>query len=159
MKEKYTTANKHDQILILTIFAACMSTRKLMQEFKCSQRIAVKAKQLEKDLGILSSPSPKAGKKLDIEVTESVKIFYRNDNISRQLPGKKDYVSVKENGEKKRVQKRLVLCNLRESYSKFKTDYPDAKIGFSKFASLRPKECVLAGACGTHSVCVCTIVG
>ena len=28
---------------------------------------------------------------------------------------------------------------------------------FSKFASLRPKECVLAGESGTHSVCVCTI--
>ena len=31
------------------------------------------------------------------------------------------------------------------------------KIGLSKFAELRPKECVLAGASGTHNVCVCTI--
>ena len=31
------------------------------------------------------------------------------------------------------------------------------KIGFSKFAELRPKHCVLAGTSGTHSVCVCTI--
>ena len=31
------------------------------------------------------------------------------------------------------------------------------KIGFSKFAELRPRYCVLAGASGTHSVCVCTI--
>jgi len=31
------------------------------------------------------------------------------------------------------------------------------KIGFSKFADLRPKHCVLAGASGTHAVCVCTI--
>ena len=30
-------------------------------------------------------------------------------------------------------------------------------MGFSKFAELRPKHCVLAGASGTHSVCVCTI--
>lgn len=30
-------------------------------------------------------------------------------------------------------------------------------IGFSKFAELRPKYCILAGASGTHSVCVCTI--
>ena len=30
------------------------------------------------------------------------------------------------------------------------------KIGFSKFAELRPKECVIAGSSGTHSVCVCT---
>jgi len=32
-----------------------------------------------------------------------------------------------------------------------------SKIGFSKFADLRPKHCILAGASGTHSVCVCTI--
>ena len=31
------------------------------------------------------------------------------------------------------------------------------KVGFSKFADFHPKHCVLAGASGTHSVCVCTI--
>ena len=30
------------------------------------------------------------------------------------------------------------------------------KIGFSKFAELRP-NCVLTGASGTHAVCACTI--
>jgi len=31
-----------------------------------------------------------------------------------------------------------------------------ATCGFSSFASLRPQWCILAGASGTHSVCVCT---
>jgi len=31
------------------------------------------------------------------------------------------------------------------------------KIGVSKFAELHPRHCVLAGASGTHAVCVCTI--
>lgn len=69
------------------------------------------------------------------------------------MPGKKDFVSVKEEGKREHIQKRLVLSNLREVYVRF----PDHKIGFSKFAELRPKHCVLAGANGTHSVCVCTI--
>ena len=30
------------------------------------------------------------------------------------------------------------------------------KIGFSKFCTLLPKWCVIAGSSGTHSVCVCT---
>jgi len=38
----------------------------------------------------------------------------------------------------------------------FKEKYPQYPIGSSKFAELRPKWCVLAGASGTHSVCVCT---
>ena len=50
-----------------------------------------------------------------------------------------------------------MLCNLREAYKQFKKQHPDVKVGFSKFAELRPKECVLAGATGTHSVCVCVI--
>ncbi|KAL5484132.1 hypothetical protein EMCRGX_G020580 [Ephydatia muelleri] len=48
-------------------------------------------------------------------------------------------------------QKRLLLCNLKEAYSEFKGRHPDTKIGFSKFAMLRPRECILAGAAGTHS--------
>lgn len=31
------------------------------------------------------------------------------------------------------------------------------KISFSAFAKLKPKNCILAGAAGTHSVCVCVI--
>ena len=72
------------------------------------------------------------------------------------MPGKKDYISVRnEDGEKIHMQKRLVLCNLIEAYQQFKLMHPGVKVGFSKFAQLRPKECVLAGKTGTHSVCVC----
>lgn len=54
-------------------------------------------------------------------------------------------------------QKRLVLCNLKECYQCFKEEHPDVKVGFSKFAESRPPYCILAGATGTHSVCVCKI--
>jgi hypothetical protein len=53
------------------------------------------------------------------------------------------------------VQKQLVLCNLKGAYIKFKETRPD--ISFSKSSELRPKWCVLAGAYGTHTTCVCTI--
>ena len=54
-------------------------------------------------------------------------------------------------------QKRLILCTLKELYVSFKAKYPNIKVGFSTFASIRPKWCVLAGSAGTHAVCVCTI--
>ena len=38
----------------------------------------------------------------------------------------------------------------------FKYLNPSAKISFSKFAQCTPQQCVLAGASGTHSVCVYT---
>ena len=69
----------------------------------------------------------------------------------------KDFVSVKSADGRIHVQKRLILCNLKELHQHFKTKYPQQCIGFSKFAELRPKHCILAGASGTHCVCVCTI--
>ena len=82
----------------------------------------------------------------------SVKEFYNSDEYSRQVPGAKDYKNI---GKKLHVSKRHVLCNLHELYSAFKKKI-DLKVGFSKFASLVPKWCIVAGAVGTHSVCVCT---
>ncbi|XP_043462733.1 uncharacterized protein LOC122498838 isoform X1 [Leptopilina heterotoma] len=52
-------------------------------------------------------------------------------------------------------KKRLILVNLSELYSKFKQENENVKIGFSRFAQLRPRHCVLAGRSGTHTVCVC----
>ena len=55
------------------------------------------------------------------------------------------------------VQKRLVLCNLKELYRLLNDKFPNVAKGFSKFADLRPKHCDLAGASETYSVHVCTI--
>ena len=71
------------------------------------------------------------------------------------MAGKKNFVSVKEDGHKVHKQKRLLLSNLKETFRSFKDKYPDIKVSFSKFSELRPKHCVLPGASGTHSVCVC----
>ena len=129
-----------------------------MEEFSVTNYMARCAKKLVEEKGILSSPNSKPGMPLPESTAQLVKTFYYHDDMSRVMPGKKDFLSVRnENGEKEHRQKRLVLCNLKEAYKQFKTLHPDIKVGFSKFAELRPKECVLAGATGTHSVCVCTI--
>ena len=80
--------------------------------------------------------------------------FYHDEEYTREMPGQKDFVSIGHNVHK---QKRLILCNLKELFSSFREKFPEIKIGFSKFCSLRPKWSILPGAAGTHSVCVCTI--
>lgn len=73
------------------------------------------------------------------------------------MPGIKDVViSTDSNNQKQKVQKRLLLLNLNEIYRYFKEEKPEIKIGFSKFCTLRPPNCVLAGSSGTHSICVCS---
>lgn len=66
----------------------------------------------------------------------------------------KNFISVKKkDGSREHFQKRLVLGNIYELYEKFKMQYTDVKIDFSKFAQLRPHQCVLAGGSGMRTVC------
>ena len=105
---------------------------------------------------ILSLPGASHAPSLPPETLVIICSFYESDDISRVMPGKKNFVSVKE-GKRQHIQKPLVLNNLREVYDEFKEKFPDCKIGLSKFGELISKHCVLTGASGTHSVCVSTI--
>lgn len=158
LKEKFKTASSNEKLQILTILPKSWSSAMVEREFGVSNYMARKAKRLVEEKGILSSPDPKPGKTLPTETAALVKAFYNNDEVSRQMPGQKDYVSMGKDSEGKPIhlQKRLILGNLREIYKHFKSEFPNLKIGFSKFAELRPKNCIIAGANGTHSVCVCT---
>ena len=157
LKEKFgSTKSRSERIRILTALPKSWSVCRIAEEFGASKYLAKCAKKLVQNKGILSSPNSKTRPSLSEDTVELVKSFYCSDSISRVMPGNKDFLSVrKADGEKEHRQKRLVLYNLKEAYHQFKTEHPDVKVGFSKFAELRPKECVLAGATGTHSVCVC----
>lgn len=89
------------------------------------------------------------------EIIKMVTDFFQSEIISRQLPGKFDFVTVREGGVKVKKQKHLILFTLREAYTQFKESNPNIKIGFSKFSNLRPKNVLLPGKSGTHQVCVC----
>ena len=70
-------------------------------------------------------------------------------------PGKKEFVSIKINGKREHIQKRLLLLNLKELHVEFTKKYGQV-IGLSKFCELCPKWCIpVGGASGLHSVCVC----
>ena len=158
LKEKFhSTAENSVKVQILTILPKSWSISKIQAEFGASNFMARKAKQLVKEKGVLSSPDPRPGHTIPQETSDLVIGFYENDGCSRLMPGKKDFVSVKLEHGRTQIQKRLILCNLKELYQLFKEKYPHEQVGFSKFAELRPRQCVLAGASGTHSVCVCTI--
>lgn len=126
--------------------------------FQASKYMVKMSRQLKKTHGVFSEPQPvPKGIHITDEDKSKVKDFFESDKVSRMCPGKSDFVVVRNpDGTKAKVQKRLVLGNLREIYASFKQDSTNPKIGFSSFAKLRPKNCVLAGGSGTHSVCVCT---
>ena len=74
-------------------------------------------KNLVKKSGILSSPNPKHGCTLSTDTIRLLQCFYELDEVSRIMPGKKDFVSIREGDHQVYVQKRLILGNLKRSLS------------------------------------------
>ncbi|KAK3914359.1 Latrophilin Cirl [Frankliniella fusca] len=160
LKEKFKASNTlKEKIGVLSIALISLSQRQVLSEFEELGATLYMIKQtgkLVKDQGILPNPAPKKGKRLSQETVDNILKFYEDDQYSsKQMPGKKDYISVRVGDRKILVQKRLITCTLKELYATYKEQFPTVKVGFSKFASLRPKHCVLADSAGTHSVCVC----
>ena len=148
IKEKLSTKQTNREIIqLLTLAPETWSIKKVAKSM-----LLVKLKVLFRKKGSWLYLTKK-GKNLSQDTINLVKAFYEDDEFSRQMPKKINYVSVSRNTHK---QKRLILSNLNELYANFKSKYVSISIGFSNICELRPKWCVLAGSSGTHSVCVCT---
>ncbi|CAF0830692.1 unnamed protein product [Adineta steineri] len=84
--------------------------------------------------------------------------FYHRDDISYQLPGKRDCISIKDdNGNSTTVQKRILLLTIREAYQLFLTEYDNAntKLSLTSFYDLRPLD-VLLQSHMSHRNCLCS---
>lgn len=157
LKEKFPECvDSNEKYRILTTLPKSWSSYRIQQEFNVSRYMAERAKKLQTEQGVMTIPPKKLGSRtLEEETVSIVRDFFQSDDISRVCPGKRDYILTIDGEEKIAVQRRLVLCNLREAFEIFKEEFPNSNIGFSKFASNRPKNCILANSSGTHSVCVC----
>ncbi|KAL7645441.1 UNVERIFIED_CONTAM: hypothetical protein RMT77_003827 [Armadillidium vulgare] len=150
LKEEFNALTSYKRRLqILTLSHYNIEDTKTF--FGATRYLVDKARKWETLYGILPEvPSYYKGKRIDAVMVETVKKFYENDEISCICPGKADSLSVRnKDGVKEQIQKRLLLGNLREIYVKYK-EKTTMPIGFSSFASLRPRWCVIAGEKGTH---------
>lgn len=121
LKEKFKIATKKERMLILTTLPRSWNMAKIVEHFEVTPYMAKAAKHLQSTKGILSVPEAKLGPtRLSDEVVEIAKQFYRDDEFSQVCPGKKDYKFVTENGEKRAMQRRMVLFNLNEAHEAFK---------------------------------------
>lgn len=158
LKDKLGTAsNRNEKIKILSVLPESWTANTIAEEFQVSWHMAKQTKILVEKYGIFCGTERKLGsRRLDETTFDLVQNFYLSDEISRNCPGLRDYVIVNEKNGKTTKQRRLVLMNLKEAYVLFKEQHTNIKIGFSKFAELRPRQCVLAlENYGTHTTCVC----
>ncbi len=110
--------------------------------------------QLAKSTDDSSNSHRKGNKQLPQSTVKCVQDFFKLDSISRQAPGRKDYVSVRSEGKKIKLQKRHLLWSLKEVYALFQKEHPNINISLSKFCSLRPVNVLLSSAM-PRDVCLC----
>lgn len=154
-KEKLEQLHKaSDKIHLLTVLPKSFTREVIIEKFGVSDHVAKTVKILQESKGIFSKPDAKRGNSLPCSVINKVREYF--DEVSRIMPGKNDCITI----GREKVQKRLLMNTLRECYQDFKEQFcndSSMKIGFSKFATLKPKYCVQLGSSGTHNICVCTI--
>ena len=154
-----TAADRNEKYKILTSVPSQWSAWRISKTFACSYTIAREALKLRQLFGPGSCPGLKEGHRIPSDVKQKVTEFYTAQDISRELPGRKDCVTVRTGGLREVKQKRLLLLSLREAYAAFREEQPECSLGFSTFASLRPREVVLPGKIfqilRSHQKCIC----
>ena len=118
LKKKFNEViRKSEKLTIFTILPKSWSRQKIVEEFHCSEYMTMHAKCLVNENGVLSTPNPQFGKRLHSEIAAKVEDFQHSPDVSRQMPGLKDYVSVKGvDVSHERKQKFVLLSKLKEAY-------------------------------------------
>ncbi|CAH0545763.1 unnamed protein product [Brassicogethes aeneus] len=85
--------SRADKIQVLTTLPTDWSIKMIRREFKVSKRMVITAKKMRQERGFASQPKMKKGKSLNNETLDRIEAFYLSDDVSRVMPGMKDYVS------------------------------------------------------------------
>lgn len=149
-----------DKLKILTIACASgASAHEISTKFDASRKLTDSAVKVFNEKGVLGTRDKKKGSRsLPEDISKKVLDFFETDEISRMMPGKRDCVIVRENGQKTYLQKRLMLHTLGDAYKIFcEKNGQNSAISFSSFVKLRPKNCVFPFSPGTTNPCVCIL--
>ena len=120
VKEKInSTEDRSKKLSLLTLAPNSWTNRQTSEYFGVSEYCVAQARSNKEKYGILSLSDAPSEKNRKGQVTDADKQriieFYTSDEYSRQLPGRKNVISVKQsNGKRLKIQKRLLLVNINE---------------------------------------------
>ena len=104
MKNKIVESKSFEEkINLVELAPKSWSLRKIRENFGVSHYMARSARN-NSDTSE-AKIAKKRGKSFDINIVSRVKEFYQSDEVSRMCPGKRDCISIKENGIKVKKQK------------------------------------------------------
>ena len=123
---------------------------------QCDNKKNAIIEHLAQSVGLIAKPTHERNSlQISDKIKDDVYNFYMRDDISYQLPGKRDTVVVKQNdGSKITYQKRILFNNLRENYELFIEENNGVSLSRSFFAELRPPF-VVPKAALAHRNCLC----
>lgn len=123
---------------------------------QCDKKKKVVIQHLAQSVGLIPKPTHQRSTiQLGDKLKTDIYNFYVRDDISYQLPGKRDtVVAKKDDGSKVTYQKRILLNNLRENYELFMEENKTISLSRSSFADLRPPF-VVPKAALAHRNCLC----
>jgi hypothetical protein len=159
LKKKFTEATSFsEKVYLLTLSPASWTITKIIQEFNVTRHQVKLARELKKKhCSILNYPPKRQGVSLPQSTVDTIIEFYQDDTFTRLSSGTKETVTVRLENCKIKKQKRYILMTLRDLYLEFKKNFPNIKVGFSKFVSLKPKWCFTITSHNAHNICVCHI--
>ncbi|CAD6227291.1 GSCOCG00006079001-RA-CDS, partial [Cotesia congregata] len=104
LKDKFKAENTPQtlKVQILTLLPSDWSINKICDVMGATKHMAILSKSLKERKGILSEPEKKQGRPLSSDIKRKVIEFYESDEVSVNLPGKKDCLSIAKDGGKKK---------------------------------------------------------
>lgn len=113
--EKYReTESMTEKFQVLSVVPKNWTLQQVIDKFGCTRNFARLVKKKVETDNILCKPNPKPGKRLPESTVKKIVDFYEEEQNSRSMPGKRDFKTVKINGVRKQMQKKLLLLSVRE---------------------------------------------
>jgi hypothetical protein len=119
---------------VQTVAKAAKKVKQILPKDPNKKKLVIQA--MAQSVGLLPIPmAPRVSRSLPLAVKKAILHYYERDDISYQMPGKRDVVVVKEQGGiKKPYQKRILLYNLREIHQMFLQDNAGKRLFFISFS-------------------------
>ncbi|CAF3468928.1 unnamed protein product [Rotaria socialis] len=153
-RKRARAASKHQSKYVFLRILITGRKKNLPQD-PAKQKLVIQA--ITQSIGLLGPSFPKRNTRhLSCKLKDDIVKFYCRDDISYQMPGKRDTIVVRQNGTKSTHQKRILLYNIRKVHQLFLSERSGSALDLSKtsFAELRPQY-VMIKALMSHRVCVC----
>ncbi|CAF4866414.1 unnamed protein product, partial [Rotaria magnacalcarata] len=126
--------------------------KKNLPQDPAKQKLVIQA--IAQSIGLLGPSLHKRNTRhLSCKLKDDIVKFYCRDDISYQMPGKRDTIVDRQNGTKSTHQKRILLYNIREVHQLFLSERSGSALDPSKtsFAELRPQY-VMIKALMSHRI-------